>query len=84
MSVENFLSHIAERFFGGGGKPSALCFRFFLAAKKVWKRREGGIKIFCRNFFVSQYRKTPGSVCLPVPKNRSVFQKKSCLENFHA
>ena len=59
MSVENFLSHIAERFvLGGGGKPSALCFRFFLAAKSVWKKREGGYQDFRSKFF-----------CLTLPEN---------------
>ena len=46
-----------------------LCFRKILVAEKFMDKREerGSIKVFRRNFFVSQYRKTsqrnPSMLC---------------------
>ena len=52
FSIENLLSHSAEYFRRGSftvAKNSGI--------EKVWLRVGGKIKIFCRNFFVSQRRK---------------------------
>ena len=70
LSLENLLSHRTEQLRRGN-----LCFRNFLVSKNVKDKRERGgcgITTFCRNFVVSQYRKS-SSVKL-------VFQKVSGIE----
>ena len=69
LSIETLLSHSTEKLRRGN-----LCFRKFLVSKNVKDKREGGggITTFCRNFVVSQYRKS-SSVKL-------VFQKVSGIE----
>ena len=65
LSLENLLSHRTEQLRRGN-----LCFRKFLVSKNVKDKRErGGITTFCRNFVVSQYRKSSSG--------KLVFQKVS-------
>ena len=51
--------------------------RHFPVATKFLDKKGGSIKIFQRKFFVSQCRKIS-------KQTPSVFQKNSCVENFHA
>ena len=68
LSLENLFSHRTEQLRRGN-----LCFRKFLVSKNVKDKREmGGITTFCRNFVVSQYRKSSSG--------KLVFQKVSGIE----
>ena len=66
FSVENFLSHGAEKFRRG----TFLCFRKFLVPKKVWDKRGDGYHDFLSKLF-----------CLTVPK-KFVGQPFCALQNF--
>ena len=70
MSVENFLSHIAERFFWGGGGSRLRCVSDFFWQRKRFGKGGRGVSRFSVEIFsspsteklpvrfVSQYRKT--------------------------
>ena len=69
-----FFSHSAKKFCRG----TLLCVRRFLESKKITDEMAGGgsITIFCRIFFISQYRRflqgNPSVLCFrnfPVGKN---------------
>ena len=67
--VRNFLSHSAEKIVAESFSVSV-----FLGTEKFFGK-ERFVKIFCQNFFVSQYRK-------PSSWNPSVLQIFSCVETF--
>ena len=57
FSVENFLSRSTETFRRGTRKPSVLCFRKLLVAKKFMDKREGEVSKFSVENFLSQSAK---------------------------
>ena len=57
FSVEFFLSQSTETFRRGTRKPSVMCFRKILVAKKIMDKREGEVSKFSVENFLSQSAK---------------------------
>ena len=89
LSVENFLSHSAEK---KQRNPSTLCFRKTPVAKNLWIRGGGSIMFFSRQFFFAHFRKNqqgnPSVLCFRKFLAAKIFMDKNegisrvSVENF--